>query len=256
MRLRLAVALLFSSVVTASAQDTLTVADSSLVQSVKKNSRAIKPVSYIIPAAMITYGLVALESKPLIQLDQNIKEIIWDKNPHKTTRIDDYTGFVPIVAVYALNMAGVKGKHNFVDRTLLLGLSYALAGAVVTPVKHLTNKLRPGGSNRLSFPSGHTSQAFVSAEFLRMEYKDVSPWYGVAGYAVAAATGYLRMYNNRHWVSDVIAGAGVGILSVQFVYWVYPKLKQKFSKNKNGTAMIVPYYRDKEAGLVYVVHLR
>jgi len=89
-----------------------------------------------------------------------------------------------------------------------------------------------------------------------MEYKDVSPWYGLACYAVAAATGYLRMYNNKHWMSDVIAGAGVGILSVQFVYWVYPKLKQKFTKNKNGTAMIVPYYRDKEGGLLCVVHFR
>ncbi|MBK8088493.1 MAG: phosphatase PAP2 family protein [Chitinophagaceae bacterium] len=255
MRLRLVLALLFGSVA-ASAQDTLAVADSTTIQSVKKNSRAIKPVTYIIPAAMITYGFIALESKPLIQLDQNIKQTIWDKNPHKTTGIDDYTGFVPIVAVYALNMAGVKGKHNFVDRTLLLGLSYALAGAIVTPVKHLTHKFRPDGSNRLSFPSGHTSQAFVSAEFLRMEYKDVSPWYGVAGYTVAAATGCLRMYNNKHWMSDVIAGAGVGILSVQFVYWVYPKLKQNFTRNKNGTAMIVPYYRDKEGGLLCIVHLR
>ena len=255
MRLRLVLALLFGSVA-ASAQDTLAVADSTTIQSVKKNSRAIKPVTYIIPAAMITYGFIALESKPLIQLDQNIKQTIWDKNPHKTTGIDDYTGFVPIVAVYALNMAGVKGKHNFVDRTLLLGLSYALAGAIVTPVKHLTHKFRPDGSNRLSFPSGHTSQAFLSAEFLRMEYKDVSPWYGVAGYTVAAATGCLRMYNNKHWMSDVIAGAGVGILSVQFVYWVYPKLKQNFTRNKNGTAMIVPYYRDKEGGLLCIVHLR
>ncbi len=256
MRLRLIVVLMFSSVFTASAQDTLTVADSTVIQSVKKTSRSIKPVTYIIPAAMITYGLVALESKPLIQLDQKIKQTIWDKNPHKTTEVEDYTGFAPIVAVYALNMAGVKGKHNFADRTLLLGLSYVLAAAIVTPVKHATDKLRPDGSNRLSFPSGHTSQAFVSAEFLRMEYKEVSPWYGVAGYAVATATGYLRMYNNKHWMSDVIAGAGVGILSVQFVYWVYPKLKQKFTKNRNGTAMIVPYYQEKQAGLLCIYHIK
>ena len=255
MRLRLVLALLFGSVA-ASAQDRLAVADSTSIQSVKKNSRAIKPVTYIIPAAMITYGLVALESKPLIQLDQNIKEIIWDKNPHKTTGIDNYIWAVPAVSVYELNLAGVKGKHNFVDRSVILGLSYIVASAVVTPTKQLTKKWRPDGSNRFSFPSGHTEQAFVAAEFLRMEYKDVSPWYGVAGYTVAAATGYFRMYNNKHWMSDVVAGAGVGILSVQFVYWVYPKLKQKFTKTKNGTAMIVPYYRDKEGGLVCVVHLR
>jgi len=255
MRLRLLVALLFSAVA-ASAQDTLTVADSATVQSVKKNSRSIKPVTYIIPAAMITYGFIALESQPLIQLDQNIKQTIWDKNPHQRTRVDDYIWAVPAVSVYVLNLAGVKGKHNLVDRSVMLGVSYIIASAVITPAKHLTKKWRPDGSNRLSFPSGHTEQAFVAAEFLRMEYKDVSPWYGLAGYAVAAATGYLRMYNNKHWMSDVIAGAGVGILSVQFVYWVYPKLKQKFTKNKNGTAMIVPYYRDKEGGLLCVVHFR
>lgn len=244
--------LLVDFFVSASAQVTTTVADSA----VKKNSRAIRPVTYIIPAAMITYGFVALESKPLIQLDQNIKQTIWDKNPHKTTRVDDYTWFVPAVSVYALNIAGVKGKHNFVDRTFLLGLSYTIASAVVLPVKKLTNELRPDGSNNLSFPSGHTSLAFVSAEFLRMEYKDVSPWYGIAGYAIAATTGYLRMYNNEHWFSDIVAGAGVGILSVQAAYWIYPKLKQKFTRNKNGTAMIVPYYRDKEAGLLCIVHLK
>ena len=109
---------------------------------------------------------------------------------------------------------------------------HLLDGAVVTPVKRFTNKLRPDGSNRLSFPSGHTSQAFVSAEFLRMEYKHISPWYGIAGYTVAALTGYLRMYNNKHWFSDIAAGAGVGILSVQAIYWVYPKLKKLFIKKK------------------------
>ncbi len=215
----------------------------------------MKPVTYIIPAAMVTYGFIALESKPLIQLDHNVKEITWDKNPHKTTIIDDYLWIAPALSVYALNAAGVKGKHNFVDRSVILGLSYIIASAVVTPTKHLTKKWRPDGSNRLSFPSGHTEQAFVAAEFLRMEYKDVSPWYGIAGYSAAAVTGYLRIYNNRHWVSDVIAGAGIGILSVQFVYWAYPKLKQKLSKNKNGTAMIVPYYHDKEGGIVCVLHL-
>ncbi len=250
------IALLFCTVVSASAQDTTTVADSSIVQPVKKNSRAIKPVTYIIPAAMIAYGFAALEIKPLIQFNQNIKQSIWDNNPHQSTRIDDYIWIAPAVSVYAFNLAGLKGKHNFIDRSFLLGLSYTIAGAVVAPTKKFTKELRPDGSNRFSFPSGHTAQAFVSAEFLRMEYKDVSPWYGVAGYAVATATGYLRMYNNKHWLSDVAAGAGVGILSVQAAYWIYPKLKQKFMKNKNGNAMLVPYYQQQTIGLLFLCPLR
>ena len=39
-----------------------------------------------------------------------------------------------------------------------------------------------------------------------------SPWYAVGGYAVATFTGVMRVLNNRHWISDVLSGAGIGIL--------------------------------------------
>ena len=253
MRIKWMIALWLVSFVSASAQKATTPADSA---SAKKNRRAIKPVTYIVPAVMVTYGFIALESKPLIHFNQNIKQTIWDNHPHQTTSIDDYLWVAPVASVYALNLAGIKGKHNFADRTALYFFSTAIATAFVLPTKRLTNELRPDGSNRLSFPSGHTSQSFVSAEFLRMEYKDVSPWYGIAGYAVAATTGYLRMYNNKHWFSDVVAGAGVGILSVQAAYWIYPKLKQKFIKNKKSTALIVPFYQEKQAGLYCTIQIR
>jgi membrane-associated phospholipid phosphatase len=255
MKFRLFFALLPGFVASASAQDITTAADSSINQPVKNNSRAIKPVTYILPSAMITYGFIALESKPLIRFNQHIKQSVWDNNPHPTTKIDDYTWFVPAVSVYALNLAGVKGKHHFADRTILYGLSYAIASVVVIPTKELTKELRPDSSNRFSFPSGHTTQAFVAAEFLRMEYKDVSPWYGIAGYAVAATTGYLRMCNNTHWFSDVVAGAGVGILSVQAAYWIYPRLKQKFAKNKKTSFLVLPYYQQQTAGVLFSYQL-
>jgi len=256
MRPGLIVALLFSFAVTATAQDTTSVTGNSVVTPVNKNNRSIKPVTYIIPSALIAYGFIALESKPLIQFNQHIKKSIWNNNPHQTTKIDDYIWAAPALSVYALNLAGVKGKHNFIDRSFLLGLSYTIAGAVVAPVKKFTKELRPDASNRFSFPSGHTTQAFVAAEFLRMEYKNVSPWYGVAGYAVALTTGYLRLYNNKHWFSDVAAGAGVGILSVQAAYWIYPKLKQKLIKSGKGPATIIPYYQDRQAGLLCIVHVK
>lgn len=241
---------MFSVFTSAMAQVQTPVTDSTIAaEPFQQRVHCIKPVSYIIPAAMITYGFVALKSKPLIQLNHTIKESVWDQHPHQTTKIDDYTWMVPAVSVYVLNIAGIKGRHHFVDRTLLLGISYFIAGAVVAPTKKYTRELRPDGSNYFSFPSGHTTQAFAAAEFLRMEYKDVSPWYGVAGYAIAVTTGYLRMYNNKHWLSDVVAGAGVGILSVQAAYWIYPKLKQKFIKPKKGTTVLMPYYNDRQAGL-------
>jgi len=108
--------------------------------------------------------------------------------------------------------------------------------------------MRPDSSNRLSFPSGHTAQAFISAEFLRQEYKDISPWIGVAGYAVAVGTGFLRRYNNKHWLNDVIAGAGVGILSTHLSYWLYPKIKSTFLGKWNGNPMVAPTHQNRSFG--------
>jgi membrane-associated phospholipid phosphatase len=91
----------------------------------------------------------------------------------------------------------------------MYAMSLGLANIVVMPVKHWTAERRPDSSDLLSFPSGHTATAFVSAEFLRQEYKHLSPWITTGGYAMAVLTGYLRMYNNKHWLSDVAAGAGI-----------------------------------------------
>ena len=123
---------------------------------------------------------------------------------------------------------------------------------MVYPLKKITHQFRPDSSKNNSFPSGHTAEAFASAEFLRMEYKDVSTWYGVAGYAMAITTGYLRMYNNKHWFSDVVAGAGVGMISTKPAYWLYPKIQRKLFKDKPMNTMIMPYYQNRVGGFSLV----
>lgn len=212
-----------------------------------------KSLIYIVPSAMIVYGVTALKSKSLIRINEEIKRTVWTNNPHGHLRIDDYTLFAPAAAVYVLNAAGVKGKHNFVDRTILYTISMAISTAVTVSVKNVSKEMRPDGSNLFSFPSGHTSTAFVAAEFLRQEYRHLSPWYGIAGYAVAGGTGFLRIYNNKHWLSDVVAGAGIGILSVQAAYWIYPKIKRKFSQKNETHTIFVPYYKQQNAGIVCIV---
>ena len=210
--------------------------------------------SIIVPTAMITYGAVSLTSGSLRSIDRSTKNEIMEDNPTFRTDIDDYLKYVPAAAVYALNMAGIKGKHNFADRTILLGMSSVIASATTFGVKSVTGRLRPDGSTYNSFPSGHTSIAFMTAQFMWEEYKDVSPWYGVAGYAVATTTGVLRIYNNRHWVSDVIAGAGLGILSTKAAYWMYPKIQRLFVHNGGPAStrvLLMPNYNAqwKSAGL-------
>lgn len=60
----------------------------------------------------------------------------------------------------------------------------------------------------------------MTATMLTKEYGSVSPWIGVGAYSVAAATGLMRVANNKHWLSDVLTGAGVGILATEAGYWI------------------------------------
>ncbi len=108
-------------------------------------------------------------------------------------------------------------------------------GISVNSIKSTGNVIRPDGSSNNSFPSGHTAISFVGAEFLWQEYKDVSIWYGISGYLIASGTGFFRMYNNRHWLTDVSMGAGIGILSTKIAYWTLPYVDNKLFKSFFGS---------------------
>lgn len=217
------------------------------------NSEPVKKVFpykiLLVPSAMIAYGITSLKSDGLQDLNEKIKDELWAEHAHGRKHIDNYLHFAPAIAVYGLNLAGIKGKNNFKDRTIIYGISTVIMSSMVFSVKKLSKEMRPDGSDSYSFPSGHTASAFAAAEFMRQEYKDVSPWYGVAGYAAAAATGYLRMYNNKHWLSDVVAGAGIGILSTDLAYYIYPSIKRMFSKKQDLSTIILPSYQNKTFGI-------
>jgi hypothetical protein len=225
--------------------DTFTATNKHTTSSYKQPFR-IK--QYIIPVAMMGYGVIALNNDGLKKINLQIKEEIWVKRPHSINHIDNFLPLVPAAMVYGLNIAGVKGKNNFRDRTVILLMSNVLTTATFFPVKKISKEQRPDASDYYSFPSGHTAIAFVSAEFLYQEYKHLSPWYGISGYAIAAATAYLRMYNNKHWLNDVVAGAGLGIASTKLTYWLYPKIKRKLFKNNPVTTFVLPAYQNGNLG--------
>jgi membrane-associated phospholipid phosphatase len=155
--------------------------------------------------------------------------------------VDDYLQFVPAAAVYGLDFAGVKARHNFRDRTLVMASAHLLMGATVYAVKHTSDVMRPDGSAANSFPSGHTAVAFTGAHILFREYYDVSPWIGVAGYAAGAATGIMRILNRRHWLSDVVAGAGTGIVCAEAGYLLLPLMRRiAFGGDEAPGVAIVP----------------
>lgn len=137
------------------------------------------------------------------------------------SEIDNYTQFAPAVLALGLNVAGVEGRSNLGRFAVSSALAYGIMAGIVNPIKYGAKEMRPDGSTRNSFPSGHTATAFVSATILHKEYGLTrSPWYSIAGYGVATATGVMRVLNNRHWVSDVLSGAGIGIFSTELAYGI------------------------------------
>lgn len=210
--------------------------------------------SLIIPTALITYGVAGFRTNFIKDWNIETKDKFGSKNKSKLT-IDDYSQYAPIVAVYVLNNIGVKGKHNLKDRTVILSTSLLLTFISVKALKNGTSQQRPDETDKKSFPSGHTALAFAGAEFLFQEYKDVSIWYGISGYVVASATGLLRIYNNKHWLTDVAAGAGIGILCTKTAYWIHPFINKHLfpSKNNKSSAMVSPFYDGRNFGGSFVV---
>ena len=186
----------------------------------------------ILPAAFITYGFIGLNSERLRALDLSIRDEL--RSVNRKVSLDDYLEFSPLVAVYGLKMLGGKGKHDLRELSLITGSSMVIMSASVFSIKRLTGIERPDGSEFTSFPSGHTATAFMCAEILSQEYKDESRLYGILGYTAAAATGYLRIYNDKHWFSDVVAGAGFGILSTKLSYYLHKKLQSKTTRNSRN----------------------
>ena len=171
--------------------------------------------------------------------------------PKYRNNTDDYLQYVPIAFVYGLNLVGIKGENNFGNRTALLIKSELLVGILTYSMKNSTHVPRPDTGQPTSFPSGHTAQAFAAATFMAKEYGNKSIWYSIGAFTVATGVGAMRVMNNRHWVSDVLVGAGIGILSTNLVYLTH---QYKWGKNKStGRTLIIPTY-DGHTGLISVAH--
>lgn len=175
---------------------------------------------------LITLGFIANGNTSIMNKYQFKKE----RGLH--VHIDDYIQYAPIAAIYSMDALGIRAKHTIQYQTAVLLKSELLMTAIVTPLKRITHVIRPDSSAYTSFPSGHVAQAFLGAEMLRKEYGKDHPWIAVGGYVTATAVGALRMLNNKHWLPDVIAGAGIGILSVNVIYCTH---KRKDTGEKKTT---------------------
>ena len=149
--------------------------------------------------------------------------------PHYHKSFDNYTQYMPLIGTWALKASGVEGRSSWKGLALSNALSLAFMGIATNSMKYSVREMRPDGSTKNSFPSGHTAFAFAAATILHKEYGQTrSPLYSIAGYSLATITGVGRVLNNRHWVSDVLVGAGIGIVSTDLGYFLSDViLKQK-----------------------------
>ncbi len=205
----------------------------------------------ILPTVLIGYGVIGIESDNLKLFNNEIKEEV-KENIDESLTIDDFMQYLPMTTAIGLDLVGVKGKNKIKDKAIIAATAILITGITVTSIKRISHVERPDGSSFDSFPSGHTANAFMGAELLYQEYKDTSIWYGISGYLVAGGTGAFRIYNNRHWFTDVVAGAGIGILSTKAAYWLYPTVNKLFTnKNKKETnkkTVFIPYFDGKTTG--------
>jgi hypothetical protein len=187
-----------------------------------RTNPGVKPYKFIddltfVGVPLFVAGIIAKSEKKSFR--QNTKDNKHTLITDFKTGIDDYSQFFGPVMTTGLKIAGVEGRSDWGRYLASTAMSYAIMGGFVNGIKYTAKEMRPDGSTANSWPSGHTATAFVGATILHKEYGMTrSPWYSVAGYGVATATGVMRVLNNRHWVSDVLSGAGIGIMSTELAY--------------------------------------
>ena len=165
-------------------------------------------------ARKIEFALVGLGAAGLLhQLDAEVRDRCRG-NSHlelssQVTNVYGSSGF-NLPASGILWLGGHLGDWPGLSRAggdLLRTL--ALTQMIVGPMKVIAHRERPDGSNRLSFPSGHTANAFAIA---RVIHRNCEGPVAVFPYVLGGMVGAGRIYSDRHYLSDVAMGAVVGIL--------------------------------------------
>ncbi|MEI7828904.1 MAG: phosphatase PAP2 family protein [Prolixibacteraceae bacterium] len=207
--------------------------------------------SAIVPISLVTAGIIVetLPSNALFS-KQRIQQQVQEKMNGFKTSADNYLQFVPIAAMFGLKLADTKSRSDLLNQMIITAKSEMLVSAIVFSMKHFIPDMRPDGSTDNSMPSGHTAQAFASATLLAMEYRDTSPWISIGGYLCATATGFLRVSNDRHWASDVLIGAGIGIASVKLVYLTH---QYRYKRIKMSNVVLVPTLFQKGGGVAFAM---
>ncbi len=177
------------------------------------------------------------------------------KNNQKISKSDSHVGDLLGTGAVAVLSSGFQ--YYFDDRTSvyqshLRGLAYG--GIAIYTLKTVFARPRPGNSdNHQSFPSGHSSIAFMSATHLTYAYG----WKAaLVAYPLAAFVGASRLADDVHWFSDTVAGAFLGFIVGRATYYDENDLNQIYisdqATNKIKT-QFVPIVNSGHLGLAAVI---
>lgn len=179
--------------------------------------------------------------------DQAARDAVRGSGPQGSALLEGIAGYgnpygSPGVLVLsaALYGGGLLAKQPVIAASGLRGLeAIGISGIVTGTIKGLAGRKRPAispddpgsfallrgmrdGSDYQSVPSGHATAAFAFATAVHLEVKRRAPrharWVGVLVYSSAVATAYGRMHDDRHWLSDVVTGAGIGSVTAAAIH--------------------------------------
>lgn len=201
-------------------------ADTTALQTMEVQAPAFRASQLIAPGALIATG-IGIHCFGHETIDGPVNTWFQEKlragGPE--LHFDNVIQYVPIVSYLGLGLVGAKAEHGFVDRLIQGTISCLALGAISWTCKEVIDSPRPNGVDNRSFPSGHTDWVFIGAELVRMEYG----WgWGAGAYAIAVTVAVMRNYNNWHWLSDCIFGAGLGILTAHVGEWLLEPVKNLF----------------------------
>ena len=157
--------------------------------------------------------LIGLGTLAAFPLDAEVQQRAGELLPPVLARLgDDWGGSWAVLAilpgVYLADRARATAAPEAHRRLTFAATSLLAVGVTTWTLKWVVGRQRPNGRSSRSFPSGHTSAAFGVAEVVRQLY---GSRLAAPIYALATVTGISRIHDNKHYLSDVVAGAGLGM---------------------------------------------
>ncbi|MBA2249328.1 MAG: phosphatase PAP2 family protein [Chitinophagaceae bacterium] len=218
--------------------------------------------------ALVTGGL-AFADEPIQQQVLKLRST----NPGLNRVSNFVTSFGGLYETYTLAAFGAYGfifkQEKMKATTLLATQAYLVGGALEVFIKSISGRTRPayyspnaeaepkfygplssknkdanGKSINTSFPSGHTTVAFAAATVFALEYRN-KPFIPLVAYSAATLIGLSRIYENKHWATDVAVGAAIGYLAGKNVvdnYHRYMKIKQPDKYKRSVSFSLHPFY--------------